>query len=114
MTQLTTGDLKIAHSEMKKIISQIERLQELVIKTDVRVTNGNKLDLAISNIWAVTRESRNSYNLVRIDAGTGQGEIHLRAWSDRGGGFWHADTDTYHNVPDGVYRFAQMAHLNTT
>jgi hypothetical protein len=53
-----------------------------------------------------TRRSHNSYNLVQLDPGTGQGAVHLRAWSDRAGGFWAKDVLSYRNVPDGVYRFS--------
>jgi predicted MPP superfamily phosphohydrolase len=53
-----------------------------------------------------TRRSHNSYNLVQLDPETGQGAVHLRAWSDRAGGFWAKDVLSYRNVPDGVYRFS--------
>jgi hypothetical protein len=53
-----------------------------------------------------TRRHPNAYNLVQLDPATGQGAVHLRTYSDRGGGFWTKDTINYRNVPDGVYRFA--------
>jgi 3',5'-cyclic AMP phosphodiesterase CpdA len=53
-----------------------------------------------------TREHPNAYNYVQVDLGTGQGVVHLRNYSDRGGGFWTKDVVNYRNVPDGVYRFS--------
>ena len=52
-----------------------------------------------------TRRSANAYNLVRLDLEAEQGTVHLRAWSDRGGGFWTKDVLSYKNVDDGRYRF---------
>jgi hypothetical protein len=55
-----------------------------------------------------TRRSANAYNLVQLDLDAGQGMAHLRAWSDRGGGFWTPDALSYCNLLDGVYRFALL------
>lgn len=52
-----------------------------------------------------TRQSGNAYNLVCLDLNAGQGIIHLRAWSDRGGGFWAKDVQTYRNADYGQYIF---------
>lgn len=53
-----------------------------------------------------SREHPNTYNLVRLDLEAGRGEVHLRAYSDRRGGFWTRDAMNYRSVPDGVYRFS--------
>jgi formylglycine-generating enzyme required for sulfatase activity len=53
-----------------------------------------------------TRTSYNRYNLVRLDPEDRRGTVFLRAWSDRGDGFWTSDILTYRNVPDGEYRFS--------
>ncbi len=58
-----------------------------------------------------TREYPNSYNLVRLDLAAAQGTVHLRTYSDRGGGFWAKDTTSYRNVPDGVWTFALPASI---
>ncbi len=52
-----------------------------------------------------TRRSANAYNLVRLDLEAGQGTVHLRAWSDRGAGFWTKDVESYENAVDGQYTF---------
>ncbi len=53
-----------------------------------------------------TRQSMNGYNIVQIDPISGQGTIHLRAYSDKRGGFWTADVMSYRNVDKGQYEFA--------
>jgi 3',5'-cyclic AMP phosphodiesterase CpdA len=62
-----------------------------------------------------TRHYPNSYNYVRLDpaaeGGAGQGRVYLRRYSDQRGGFWAKDTQTYRNVPDGVFEFSLPAGL---
>jgi nucleoside phosphorylase/predicted MPP superfamily phosphohydrolase len=45
------------------------------------------------------REYRNAYNLVHLDFDSAKGTVHLRTYSDRGGGFWIQDVLTYQNAP---------------
>jgi len=52
-----------------------------------------------------TREYPNGYNWARLDLTTGQGTIYLRTYSDRRGGFWTKDAQTYKNVPNGEFAF---------
>ncbi|MBI5603966.1 MAG: SUMF1/EgtB/PvdO family nonheme iron enzyme [Deltaproteobacteria bacterium] len=52
-----------------------------------------------------TRQSRNSYNYVQLDLKTGRGILFLRMFSDRSGGFWTEDTQTYKNAKNGQYKF---------
>ncbi len=51
------------------------------------------------------RTSRNDYNLVQLDLEAGRGTIFLRAWSDRRGGFWARDVESYKQMPDGQFAF---------
>jgi formylglycine-generating enzyme required for sulfatase activity len=53
-----------------------------------------------------TRQYPNSYNWVQFDTETGRGTIYLRTYSDRRGGFWTKDAQTYKNVTDGEFTFA--------
>jgi len=52
-----------------------------------------------------TREQVNNYNFVRLALDKRQGQIFLRAFSERGGGFWTRDVMAYQNAPDGIYKF---------
>lgn len=52
-----------------------------------------------------TRESANSYNIVRLDATVGRGVVYLRRYSDLRGGFWATDTTSYRNASGGQYGF---------
>jgi len=52
-----------------------------------------------------TRQYPNGYNFVQLDPETRKGTIHLRTYSDRRGGFWTKDVQTYKNVKDGIHRF---------
>ena len=56
-----------------------------------------------------TRQYPNGYNWGRLDFDSGQGTVYLRAYSDRGGGFWTKDVATYKNVPDGLFTFPLSA-----
>ena len=51
------------------------------------------------------RTSRNNYNLVRLDLEAVQGTIFLRTWSDRRGGFWTRDVESYKQMADGRFAF---------
>ena len=53
-----------------------------------------------------SREYRNGYNLVRFDLERREGTIFLRAWSNRGNGFWTKDTSSYRKVDNGEYPFS--------
>lgn len=51
------------------------------------------------------RQSRNSYNLVRLDLDTLGGTVFLRSWSSNQGGFWTRDVHSYRSVEDGEIGF---------
>jgi predicted MPP superfamily phosphohydrolase len=61
-----------------------------------------------------TREYPNAYNFVQLDLDAKQGSIHMRAYSDKHGGFWAKATLLYKNVPDGVYKFSLPERLFKT
>ena len=50
-------------------------------------------------------ETAKSHNFVQLDLDSGKGEIHLRMYSDKDGGFWTNDTITYSGAPNGIYEF---------
>ena len=52
-----------------------------------------------------TRQSLNSYNIVTLDPNTGEGNIHLRCYSDSQGGCWVADNMTFEKVENGQFAF---------
>ncbi len=58
-----------------------------------------------------TRERPNAYNIVKYDFEMGTGTIYLRRYSDESGGFFSKDTLTYHNAPDGEYKFRIKSSL---
>ena len=52
-----------------------------------------------------SRQAHNAYNMVQLDLNRNQGIAYLRAWSNRSGGFWTKDVQTYRNVRDGIHKF---------
>jgi len=58
-----------------------------------------------------TREHLDSYNFVQLNLGARKGTVHLRMYSDRGGGFWTKDVMNYEKVPDGMYSFQLSERL---
>lgn len=52
-----------------------------------------------------TQENGQHYNVVQLDPVTRQGKVFLRAYSDRTGGFWSADTLAHIQATDGVLSF---------
>ena len=53
-----------------------------------------------------TRAYPNTYNFVQLDFSAREGNIYLRMYSDRQGGFWTRDILSYRNVSEGIYTFS--------
>ena len=48
----------------------------------------------------------NGYNFVTLDLSAGVGNIHLRCYSKKHGGFWTADVHSYPDMEEGIYAFS--------
>jgi len=52
-----------------------------------------------------TRKHPNAFNFVRFDYEAGKGTVFLRTYSDKQGGFWTEDVQTYKNAKEGRFEF---------
>jgi predicted phosphodiesterase len=52
-----------------------------------------------------TRRYPNAYHWVQLDLAAGQGQLYLRRYSDKAGGFWTKDVMSYRSTEDGTWTF---------